>query len=507
MKITVLEGNDRSELSFEEGETILSVLQRGNIKSSHAPCGGKGICKKCSVYVRSDDFCGTCLSCLTKAADGMIVEVAPVVRLSFAEESMAPVCPPDPGQKGYAVACDVGTVTIMCRLLSLETGRCAAAVSGSNVQSIFGANVLSRLQAAAEGHAAELSGVLVNQINGFIDSLCREACVDPKEIKRIAFSGNTIMEHFAAGLNPAENGIAPFRPLSAFGEKLSARELGFSFDAEAFFCPCVSGFVGGDITAGMISAGMAEAEKPVLLVDLGANSEMVLGCGNRFIACTADAGAAFKASLLDKGMPAAAGAVSGVEYSEGELKLEILGNIKPVGVCGSGFIDALGIMYRLEVLDEMGRIIPPDEASPEAARFIGEAEGGRVFFLTGDKKVYITQSDISKFQLAKAAISAGIHILAEEYGIRLKDISRVCLAGGFGTFVRPNNAAALGLIPSELLDKAELLGNASIAGASSAALSEKAGETMRRLCGGVRYINLPTHPSFNDAYVDGMLFE
>lgn len=507
MTLTVLEGNNRSEIVFEEGDTILSALQRAGVKSAHAPCGGKGFCKKCSVYVRSEDFCGTCLSCTTKAADGMIVETAPVVRLSFAEESSAAVYPPDPGQTGYAVACDVGTVTLMCRLLSLETGCCIAAVSGSNAQSIFGANVLSRLQAAAEGHSGELSEIVVNQINGLVASMCRETGVNMEEIKRIAFSGNTIMEHFAAGLNPAAEGIAPFRPQSLFGETYSSRSLGFNFDAEAFFCPCVSGFVGGDIIADMVSAGMAEAEKPVLLVDLGANSEMVLGCGGRFVACTADAGAAFKASLLDKGMPAAAGAVSGVEYADGELKLEVLGNIKPVGVCGSGFIDALGIMYRLEVLDEMGHIVPPDEAAPEAEPFIGEAEGARVFFLTENKKVFITQADISKFQLAKAAISAGIHILAEEYGIRLKDISRVCLAGGFGTFVRPNNAAAIGLIPSELLNKAELLGNASAAGAASAALSAEAERTLCRLRDGVRYINLPTHPSFGDAYVDGMLFE
>lgn len=507
MNITVLEGSKRFEIEFEDGDTILSALQRAGVKSAHAPCGGKGVCKKCSVYVRSNDFCGTCLSCLEKARDGMIVELSPVVRLSFAEDSSANVYAPDPGQSGYAVAVDVGTVTVMCRLLSLETGSCVASVSGSNVQSIFGANVLARLQAAAEGHAQDISGIVINQINGFISSMCREAGVDPSAIKRVAFSGNTIMEHFAAGLNPAELGIAPFKPLTTFGETVSARDTGYDFDADAYFCPCISGFLGGDITSGMLSTGMADSEKPVLLVDLGANSEMILGCGERFVACTADAGAAFKASLLDKGMPAAAGAVCGVEYSDGEMKLKVLGNMKPVGVCGSGFIDALGIMYRLEVLDELGHIVPADEADPEAARFIGEAEGSRVFFLTEDKKVFITQKDISKFQLAKAAISAGIQILAEEYGIRLNDISRVCLAGGFGAFVRPDNAAAIGLIPSELLQKAELLGNASIAGASSAALSAEARDKMRAIRDSVRFIDLPTHPSFSDAYVDGMMFE
>ena len=506
MKITVLEGNDRFELPFEAGDTVLDALQRGGVRSAHAPCGGKGFCKKCNVYVRSEKFCGTCLACTTKAADGMIVEVAPVVRLSFAEDSSATVYPPTQGQTGYAVACDIGTVTVVCHLLRLSTGERVASVSGSNAQSIFGANVLSRLQAAAEGHAAELTGLIIHQLNGYILSMCRAADIAPEELRYLSIAGNTIMEHFAAGLNPAAHGIAPFQPLSSFGEALNARALGFCFDGEAYFCPCVSGFVGGDITAGMLSAGMADAAEPVLLADLGANSEMILGWDGHFVACTADAGAAFKASLLDKGMTASAGAVAGVDYRDGRLALRVLGDTAPVGVCGSGLIDALGIMYRLNVLDEMGRIVSPDEVAPEVAPLIGEAEGSRVFFLTENHRVFITQSDISKFQLAKAAISAGIQILTEECGIRLRDISRVCLAGGFGAFVRPDNAAAIGLIPSELLDRAEKLGNASGAGAISAALSGEARAKLQSIRDNVRYINLPTHPSFGDAYVEGMLF-
>ena len=509
MNLTVYEGKDRHELAFSEGETILTVLQRGGIRSAEAPCGGKGICKKCNVYVRSENFCGTCLSCLTPAEDGMIVEVTPEVRLSFADSGTGELYPPTPGQTGCAVACDIGTTTVICRLLRLDTGEHLAAISGSNSQSMFGSNVLARLQAASEGKAEELTGLLIHQINSYIRAMCREAGVPLEDVKLISVAGNTIMLHFFAGLNPAENGIAPFRPRSLFGEMLDSRALGLCFDGSAFLCPAVSGLIGGDVTAGMLAAGLAKAEQPVLMADLGTNSEMILGCRGSFVACTADAGAAFKASLLDKGMTASAGAIAGVEYADGELKLRVLGGdkVKPLGVCGSGMIDALGVMYRLEALDEMGHIADPEDAAPEAAKYIGEAEGGRVFFLTENRKVYITQQDISKFQLAKAAISAGIRILAEEQKIRLSDISETCLAGGFGTFVRPDNAAAIGLIPSELLDGARLLGNASAAGAISAALSETAREDLLRLRDSVRFIDLPTHPSFGDAYIEGMMFE
>jgi len=165
------------------------------------------------------------------------------------------------------------------------------------------------------------------------------------------------------------------------------------------------------------------------------------------------------------------------------------------------------MMYRMNALDEMGRIALPEEADPAIAPMIGTVDGEKVFFLTENRKVYITQADISKFQLAKAAISAGIRILAEELGIRVEDISKVYLAGGFGTFVRPGNAAAIGLIPSELLGKAEMVGNAAVAGAASAALSEEARAHLLRIRSSIHYVDLPTHPSFADAYVEGMLFE
>ena len=506
MTITVIEGSKRQTIPFDAGDTILAALQRGGISSVHAPCGGRGICKKCSVYVRNGTFSGICLACTTRAEDGMLVELSPTVRLSFAEDSAASVYPPTPGQTGYAVACDLGTTAIVCRLLRLDTGEQLAAVSGSNVQSVFGANVLARLQAASEGRADVMTEVVIMQVNKYIASMCAKAGVAVSDVKMIAVAGNTIMEYLFAGLNPADDGIAPFRPKTRFGELLDARSLGLCFDGKAYLCPVISGFIGGDVTAGMLSTGMADAEKPVLMADLGTNSEIILGCGGRFVACTADAGAAFKASLLDRGMTASAGAIAGVEYADGRLSLRVLGDTKPIGICGSGMIDALGIMYRLDALDEMGHIASPEDVAPEVAPLLGEVDGGRVFFLTENKKVFITQADISKFQLAKAAISAGIRILAEESGLRLTEISDVLLAGGFGAFARPSNAAAIGLIPGELLSRARLMGNTAAAGAASAAVSGEARARLSAIRDSVRCVELPTHPSFGDAYVEGMLF-
>ena len=507
MTITVFEGTAKHELPFSEGETILQVLQNAGIQSITAPCGGKGSCKKCSVNVRSDDFSGPCLSCTTPAKDGMEVELIPEVRISFAENSDGDVYPPTPGQSGYAVACDIGTTTVVCQLLDLKTGEQLARARGSNSQRIFGGDVLSRLKAAEEGHAEELHGLIVRQIDHCMNELCREAKIEPGDIKLLSVTGNTIMMHFFSGLDPARISTAPFTPVSLFGETKSGGEMGLAFEGDVYICPAAAGFIGSDVVCGILSAGISASEEKRLMVDLGTNTEMVVGDRDGMIACAADGGAAFKASLLEHGMTASAGAISGVKYADGELVLEVLGAQEPQGICGSGFIDVLGILYEEEILDEAGHIAEPDETDSELARFIGTENDRSVFYLTEDKKLFISQEDISKFQLAKAAISAGIQILAEEAGVSLSDLDRLLLGGGFGSFAHRRNSALLGIIPQECKGKTVKLGNTALAGAMSAAVSEDARKELARIRDIVRVIDLPSHPSFNDTYTDSMFFE
>ena len=507
MTITVFEGTVRHELPFEEGETILSVLQKAGIQSITAPCGGKGSCKKCTVTVRSDEFSGSCLACTTQAKDQMVVELVPEVRFSFADRSGGEICPPTPGQTGYAIACDIGTTTVVCQLLNLENGELLARVSGSNSQRIFGGDVLSRLKAAEEGHASEIHGQIVRQIDHYIGELCREAKLTGEDVRLVAVTGNTIMMHFFAGLDPAQISTAPFTPVSLFGEMTSGKDVGLDYGGEVFLCPAVSGFIGSDVLCGLLSSGMAAAGGKELLVDLGTNTEIALGNREKMLACSVDGGAAFRASLLEHGMTASVGAISAVRYADGELELEVLGAAEPRGICGSGFIDILGILYEEEILDEMGHIVDPEETDSELARYIGTEGDRAVFYLTENHRIYVSQADISKFQLAKAAVSAGIRILAEEDGISLSGLDKLLLGGGFGSFAHRRNSAMLGIIPTECKGKTVKLGNVALAGAISAALSEEARGELCRIRELVQVIDLPTHPSFNDVFTDAMIFE
>ena len=186
MKITVLEGTKRYEVPFSEGSTILAALQTAGVQSITAPCGGNGTCRKCSVNVQSSGFSGTCLACVTKAEDGMTVEIAPEERMSFADSSGGKVYGPDPGQSGYAAAFDIGTTTVICQLLDLATGNTLTKFRGSNEQRIFGGDVLSRLKAAEEGHAEELHEKIAAQTDLYLDKLCRTAKGDKKDVRLLA---------------------------------------------------------------------------------------------------------------------------------------------------------------------------------------------------------------------------------------------------------------------------------------------------------------------------------
>ena len=507
MTITVYEGTIKHELPFEEGQTVLTVLQNAGIRSITAPCGGNGSCKKCGVNVREETGSVLRLACTLQAEDGMVIEIVPEVRISFADTGEGEVYEPTPGQSGYAVACDIGTTKVVCQLLDLKTGKQLQKVSGSNTQRIFGGDVLTRLKAAAEGHAAELHDQIVYQINYYISELCSEAQIRPADIRFAAVTGNTIMMHFLAGLDPARICTAPFAPVSLFGECVESSKIGLDLGGKVFICPAVSGFIGSDVVCGILSSGMAASEGKMLMIDLGTNTEIVMGDKDRMIACSVDGGAIFKASLLEHGMTASAGAIAGVKKDGGKLLLEVLGAGKPKGICGSGFIDILGILYEEDILDEMGHIAEADETDSELSGYIGTEDGQTVFYLTEDRDIFISQADISKFQMAKAAVAAGIQILAEETGISLGSLEKLRLGGAFGAFAHRRSSALLGVIPQECKGKTAKQGNTALAGAISAALSEEARAELLRIREAVKVIDLPTHPSFSDAFTEAMLFE
>lgn len=506
MKIEVIAGNKKTVYTGAwKHTTLLEVFQEIGITQVHAPCGGNGTCKKCLVEVEGT---GEVLACQTLCEDGMTVVIQEEQKAAIAEKGNCYLYPTD-GEEGLMAACDIGTTTVVCHLLDGKTGERLGTVSAPNAQRSFGADVISRIQASTEGNLGKLKAAIVFQINGMLADLQRQTGRTEK-IRRLAVAGNTVMCHLFTGLSPESIGVAPFTPLSLFGETYDAGQMGIINCEEAYVIPSVAGYVGGDIVSDlaavqMHSSRLAKAgEKETLLLDIGTNGEMVLGKSGDFVCCATAAGPTFEGAEVAMGMPAAVGAVSKVWLDGDNICCSTIDDAPAIGICGSGLIDALAVFLETGLLDETGLMADAEDVDEAFVRYLGEDENGACVWLTDQVKV--TQADVRKLQLAKAAIAAGIQVLLAERDILVTEVEQVILAGGFGSFLNTKSAAAIGLIPKELEAVTVSVGNAAGEGAVSAAVSEEARMELGQLQTEMRYVELSTHKKFSDAYMAEMFF-
>ncbi len=361
MTIHLYSKGDLRALSTEPGITLLAVLQQAGVPVS-GPCGGQGTCGKCTVSLQNDVGWTTVLACRTTVQEGMVVRLPDCGPLSVATENACgtPITA-DPDLTGYGIACDIGTTTVVCHLVELSTGRILDTEGAGNAQRPYGDDVIARIRAAMDGRRPALTAAIRRQLAQMTEALCTRAGISTLEISRMAVAANTAMCHLFAGLAPDSLGCAPFLPLSRFGETIQARSLELPFDGTVYVAPAVSGYVGGDITADLLAAGLDRADKPVLLIDVGTNGEMVLGCGTHFLCCSTAAGPAFEGAQIHCGMTAAPGAVSAVIWQDGMPCCCVIGGGEAVGLCGSGLVDAIALLLSLGVVDETGRMLDPNE--------------------------------------------------------------------------------------------------------------------------------------------------
>ena len=502
---TVHNGNAVHTLTANQGESILSALRRSGLTAPESPCGGCGTCGKCLVYV---DGLGQVLACQTPVTDGMTVTLprqkaaAVVCQGSDAGFALTP-------RPGLGLAVDIGTTTVVAHLYDLQTGRRLGTRSGMNCQRPFGADVISRIRYTMDhpGGLEELGSAIRGQLAGYLTGLCAEAGRGENEVIAVTVAANTVMEHLYAGLDPAAIARAPFTPACLFGDARGGAAVGLPPGCSVYLTPAVAGYVGGDITAGLVACGAYRSDKPVLFLDIGTNGEMALGSGkDGFTCCAAAAGPAFEGAAISQGMTASDGAISAVEWDGTVLKLTVLGGGKAEGICGSGLVDALAVMLDMGAVDETGRLLPPDEAPDAAAPYLTEDQEGRVSFRLTDS-VAVTEADVRRLQLAKAAIAAGIQTLLDDAGLDEDGIDRLYLAGGFGNFIRKQSAAAIGLLPEGLTGRTVSVGNAAGQGAAALLLSEQARQELDALTGRCRYLELSGHQKFNEHYIECMMFE
>lgn len=496
----------KKEVTVPEKTTVLAAIRDAG-EHIDAPCGGIGVCKKCRVLVSRKGVVGYELACQNTVEDGMEVILESPKDMVVSVDGAFDAWPRDErdDEAGLGIAVDIGTTTVAMRLLDLKTGAVLATTGKSNPQIAYGADVVSRISACADGALEAQRVLIVSALADMAKQVLKDAKATTDQVKRFFVAGNTTMESLASGVDPTPIGTAPYQALSLFGGPEKLNDPYFDALPEPIFAPCLAGYVGGDITCGIMAVHLLEKESPILLIDLGTNGEMALGCKTGAVSCATAAGPVFEGANIRCGMPAYPGAISKVNIDEGGLRFSTIGDAEPVGICGTGLIDAIACFSRLGIIDETGRFADADELPEHLAACLGEDEGGVFFRIHGD--VVVSQKDVRCLQLAKSAVLSGILVMLDDLGISCDEIQEVLIAGGFGEYLNLGNAAAIGLFPSQLLKRTRSVGNSSLEGATQAVLSHSAHEALDRVSADCRYIELSTTPAFNEYYVENMYFE
>jgi uncharacterized 2Fe-2S/4Fe-4S cluster protein (DUF4445 family) len=429
------------------------------------------------------------------------------------DEELIDVEPGDTTARRYAIAFDLGTTTVVATLLDLDTGVPAAVRSMLNRQQPYGADVITRISATMmdDGALAALRSRAAETLTTLTDEVCVEAGVAPSEVYEITVCGNVTMMHLALGVDPEPLSMAPFVVSTHTWPSVRAADFGVSVHprAPAYVFPSLGAYVGGDIVAGMLATGLTRDRRLRLFIDVGTNSEIAMGSAERVVATAAPAGPAFEAAQIRCGMRAAEGAIEGVKIDGDSLTLEVIGDAEPVGMCGSGLVDAVAELVHCGLLDHTGRFIPDEQAAAShpglAARLtkIGEE---RVFVLDPVNNVFLSQRDVRELQFAKASIATGWGILLRELGVGADEIAQVLLAGSFGAYLKPSSAVRIGLVPALALPRIVSAGNVAGEGAKIAALSLRERAEAASILREVEYVELSGRADFNDLFIDQLAF-
>jgi uncharacterized 2Fe-2S/4Fe-4S cluster protein (DUF4445 family) len=452
------------------------------------------------------------LPTVLRAADHKVTAVV-------VDDVLVDVEPGDTTATQWALAFDLGTTTVVATLVDVTTGTPAAVASMLNKQQPFGGDVITRISATMMDPDAlpRLRELAQDTLAELARDVCKEAGVEPTSVYEVALAGNATMTALVLGIDPEPLGVAPFVMSTASLPPLLASDLGLDLHtgARAYALPALGAYVGGDIVAGMLATGMDRDKRVRLFIDVGTNCEIVLSDGDTILATAAPAGPAFEGGAIRCGMRAADGAIEVVRLSD-DVELQVIGDVEPQGLCGSGLVDAVSELVRVGLLDGSGRFVPEAAAAdlaPHLADRLTAVGQERVFVLhrpapesPPEECVYLSQRDVRELQFAKAAISTGWTLLLEGLGLTASDVQQVLLAGSFGSYLSPAAAVRIGLVPKLPLLRIVSAGNVAGEGAKMCLLSKQERGGATTLLEEVRYVELSDRSDFNDRFVDLLAF-
>jgi uncharacterized 2Fe-2S/4Fe-4S cluster protein (DUF4445 family) len=488
LKLEVASGTQLQDVLFAQGVEF--------------PCGGRGRCKGCRVKVLkgilpvgeeekklltgAELAGGWRMACRHSIAGDLKLELAQWEMPILSDESTFKFAP----REGLGVAIDLGTTTIAAQLLDLKTGGVLAVVTALNAQARHGGDIMSRVEFALRGGQAELQQQVREQLGQMVKQLLSGARLAPRisplELQNVVIVGNTVMHHLFCGVNVAALAGHPFESQQPGRFRFSARELGWNLPEKTTveFLPCIGGFVGSDILAGIVATGLHESRELTALMDLGTNGEVVVGNSRRMLCTSTAAGPAFEGARISMGMRAATGAISEVRVQNGSVACRVIGGGVPRGLCGSGLVDAVEAGLELGWIRPDGRLMP-DCGMPLAGT------------------VTLSAADVRELQLAKGAIATGLRMLAARFGASLDDIHQLHLAGAFGNYVNRTSAQRIGLLRVPI-HRVVSAGNTALLGAKRSLFEDPAGwdAVARR----VEHVALNEDKDFHDIYAEEMRF-
>jgi uncharacterized 2Fe-2S/4Fe-4S cluster protein (DUF4445 family) len=480
------------QISVARGSSLVDVLHEFGVEF---PCGGKGTCGKCKVKLLQGEILtdpehrrklkelGLApewrLACMSSANEDLVLEVGQYEAMIQADNTLFAF----ESRRGHGVAVDLGTTTLVAQLVELSTAKVMAVETALNPQRKWGSDLISRLEAALAGNASELTHLIREEIGRMILKLIkgREISID-----RLVLVGNTAMQHFFCGYDIKPLSFYPFESPYLGVRHFGASELEWDIDCKQIsFYPSIGNFVGSDILAGIHATGMWYRKEYSVLVDLGTNGEIVVGNSEKILCASTAAGPAFEGATISMGMLATTGAISSVSNGEEGLLYKVIGNVPAKGICGSGLIDAVAVLLEDSVLGEFGEIISGDS----------EVE------LTDN--VRLTAKDIQEFQLAKAAIAAGLKILLRKLGVSTDEVSHIYIAGAFGNYINLDNMVRTGMMcfPPDRFHK---LGNSALIGAKMFLFSEI--DIPEKILTITSHVNLESEQDFQNIFVDNLNF-
>ena len=452
-------------IEVADGTILSDILIKSGNNLPH-PCGGKGICKKCQVWVNGKSE----LSCQYKIRsdiDVVLPEISEIHSESGAEQS---------GEitDNCFFCLDIGTTTLALALVSLDEKKIIKVKTATNPQRAFGGDVITRIECCNKNGVEALQKCLIDTINRLMSEY------EADKAEKMYVSGNTTMLHIFFGVDPSSMGVAPYTPTFLESKEVQGKELGLRNIKSIASLPCISAFVGADLVAGISYADLPEENKYNLLIDLGTNAEIVLYNQNNLFCTSAAAGPCFEGGNIECGMSATDGAI--YSFSDNS-EYKTINNKKPQGICGTGLIDIISALRKNGDIDETGYM-----------------EKGE-FFIT--ESVKLTQNDIRQFQLAKSAVYSALQAVLEEKSIYFTDIENTFISGGFSAKINTANATKLGLLPKELNDKITVLNNSSLLGTVKYACE---GNDLSTHTQNAEYIDLSTNPRFMDLFIENMEF-